>query len=110
MQNLSWSDSEKKLSRRVFESALQTELAEIMTAFKATVAAITTPDEMWVLQDALARKRREVEGKYDYRYSQLIMVFGRLLHEGRVTRAQLHGLSEEKLAFIERLHSLSAGD
>lgn len=106
MQNLKWSDSEKKLSRRVFEAALEAELAEIMTAFKAKVAALTTPDEMWALQRVLARSQREVEEKYDYRYSELIMVFSRLLRDGRITREQIHGLSDEKIAFIERLQSL----
>ena len=56
MQNLNWSDSEKKLARRVFQAALETELAEIMTAFKAQVAALATPDEMWAIQGVLARK------------------------------------------------------
>lgn len=106
MQNLKWSDSEKKVSRRVFEAALEAELAEITTAFKAKVAALTTPDEMWALQGVLARNQREVEEKYDYRYSQLIMVFSRLLREGRITREQIDGLSDEKLSFIERLLSL----
>lgn len=106
MQNLNWSDSEKKLARRVFQAALETELAEIMTAFKAQVAALATPDEMWAIQGVLARKQREIEEKYDYRYSQLIMVFGRLVKEGRVTREQLRGLSDEKRSFVERLLSL----
>ena len=106
VQNLKWSDSEKKLSRRVFEAALEAELAEIMTAIKAKVAVLTTPDEMWALQGELARKQREVEEKYDYRYSQLLMVFSRLLRERRVTREQLRGLSDEKLSLIERLLSL----
>ena len=44
--------------------------------------------------------------KYDYRYSQLILVFSRLLREGRIREEQLAGLSEEKLSYIRRVLSL----
>ena len=49
---------------------------------------------------------REIEQKYDYRYSQLILVFGRLVREGRIAEEQLRGLSEEKLSYIRRFVSL----
>jgi len=44
-----------------------------------------------------------VDEKYDFRYSQLIKVFGRLLRDGRITRAQLDGLAQDKLVFVDRL-------
>ena len=106
MYDLKWSESEKKLSRRVFEAALHGELAEIMAKFKAKAAAVATPDELWAIQDFLAGKQREVEQKYDYRYSQLVLVFARLVREGRITEEQLHGLSEEKLSYIRHIVSL----
>jgi len=104
--DLKWSESEKKLSRRVFEAALQVELADIIAKFKAKAAAVTTPDEMWAVQEFLAKNQREIEQKYDYRYSQLILVFARLVREGRITEEQLHGLSEEKLSYIRHIVSL----
>ena len=105
MHDLKWSESEKKLSRRLFEAALETELAEVMTEFKAKAAAAETPEEMWAIQGP-AHKQREIEEKYDYGYSQLILVFGRLVREGRLREDQLHGLSEEKLSYIHRILSL----
>jgi hypothetical protein len=105
MHDLKWSASEKKLAHRVFEAALTAELAEIMADFKARAVSVTEPQEMWPLQEYLARKQREIERKYDYRYSQLLLVFARLLREGRIQEAQLTGLSEEKLAYIR--HSAS---
>ena len=81
MYNLKWSESEKKLSRRVFEAALQAELADIIAKFKAKAAAVTTPDEMWAVQEFLAKHQREIEQKYDYRYSQLLLVFGKLVRK-----------------------------
>lgn len=106
MHNLKWSDSEKKLSRRVFESALQKELAETVAKFKVRAASIVTIDEMWALRDYLADKQREIDFKYDYRYSQLIRVFGVLLRERRIGEKDLDGLSVEKLASIRRFAGL----
>src|SRR2546422_6074746 len=40
--------------------------------------------------------------KYDYRYSVLISVFGRLLHEGWLNETDLTGISPEKLQLIQR--------
>lgn len=75
------------------------ELAEIMADFKAR-AAVAEPHEMWPLQGYLERKQCEIDRKYDYRYSQLLFVFGQLIREGRVQEAQLAGLTEEKLGYI----------
>jgi len=106
MYDLKWSESEKKLARHVFEAALTAELAEVMAEFKARAAAAAEPDDMWSIQEHLYRKRREIDEKYDYRYSQLPLVFGRLLREGRIQEAQLAGLAEEKLSYILRIASL----
>lgn len=106
MHDLKWSESEKKLARQVFSAALTAELAEVMTEFKARAAAAQEPDDMWSIEEHLHSKRREIDQKYDYRYSQLLLVFGRLVREGRIQEAQLAGLAEEKLAYIHRIASL----
>ena len=105
MYALKWSAAEKKLAHRVFEEALATELAEIMTTLKKRVAAAAEPDEMWAIQEYLERKRREIDRKYDYRYSQLPRVFAQLLRQGHIQEAQLAGLAEEKLECIRHLAS-----
>ena len=105
MDVLRWSESEKKVARRVFQAALAAELAEVLADFKAKVAAAVGPDDMWAIERYLHRKRREIDDKYDYRYSQLPLVFGRLLREGRIQEAQLAGLAEEKLSYVRRVAS-----
>ena len=105
MDGSKWSDSEKKLSRRLFEAALGAELADVMAEFKAKAAAAATPDEMWAVEAYLAAQRREIDGKYDYRYSQLLFVFGRLVRQGRLTLEQVQGLSGDKRATIEQIAS-----
>jgi hypothetical protein len=106
MHDLKWSASEKKLAHQVFEAALTAELAEIMADFKARAAAVAEPAEMWAIQEYLARKQREIDRKYDYRYSQLLLVFAQLLREGRIEEAQLAGMAEEKLGYIRCIVSL----
>ncbi len=106
MQHEHWSPAEKRLARKVFEAAVGAELGEIVADFKRRAAAVASPDEMWELGDSLARIRREFDTKYDYRYSMLTIVLGRLVREGRVSIEQLQGLSEDKLLKIGRIVSL----
>ncbi len=100
MHDLKWSGSEKKIARRAFEAALESALAGIMAEFKVKAAAAATPSEMWAIEDYLRRRRREIDEIFDYRYSQLPLVFSRLIREGYLDEARLTGLSEEKLETI----------
>ena len=106
MHHLKWSDSEKKVARRVFESALQQELAEIISVFKDKTAHAKEPDDMWAVENWLSRQRREIDAKYDFRYSQIIFIFGNLLRENRITEEQLAGLGDDKLSFITHVAAL----
>lgn len=101
-----WTTSEKKIARRVFERALGAELAEVMSAFKTMAASAALPDDMWSAEAFLANARRSIDRKYDYRYSQLLLVFGQLLREGRVTEEELSGLSDDKVQAIARVATL----
>lgn len=101
-----WTQSEKKHARALFEQALERELAERLSEFKARAARADTAEDMWSIRDYLQESERELERKYDYRYSQLLIVFGQLLREGRVTEVQLAFLSDEKLGYVHRVASL----
>lgn len=105
MHGATWTESEKKIARRVFEAALQRELADVMAEFKARAANAKTPEDMWAVQEYLASTRREIDSKYDYRYSQLDLVLGRLLREKRIDEHELKGLAEEKLVSMRRVAS-----
>jgi len=52
------------------------------------------------LEHYLTERRREIDRKYEYRYSQLTQVFGRLLYEKRLGEEELDGLREDKLKLI----------
>jgi hypothetical protein len=50
MHDLEGSESEKRLSRRLFEAALQAELAEVVAEFKVRAAGVTTAEDMWAIE------------------------------------------------------------
>lgn len=97
-----WSNAEKKIARRVFDTALEAVLARTMTEFKAKAAAAATPEDMWSVEDFLRERRREIDETFDYRYSQLTLVFGRLILDGLLDEKELKGLSDGKLEDIRR--------
>jgi Photoprotection regulator fluorescence recovery protein len=106
MQNLTWSPKEKQLARTVFKRTAVEEERELLEHFKNKSAALKNLEDLWALQYAIRDSEREYQQKYDYRYSQLIVVFGRLVREGRISIEDLNGLSEDKLKYIERIASL----
>ena len=68
-----------------------------------TYLEASDPDEIWQLHDFLNTKRREIDDKYDFRYSMLILVFARLLKEGWIDAQDLEGLREDKITKIKEL-------
>ena len=97
-----WTNGEKKIARRAFDQALDAVLAKTMAEFKAKAATAATPNDMWSIEDFLRERRREINETFDYRYSQLIHVFGRLILDGNMKEEQLSGLSDDKLEEIRR--------
>jgi hypothetical protein len=106
MHDLKWSPAEKQIARAVHKRAREAELQETVAEFKRRAAAVATAQDMWDIAEFLEQRSREIDEKYDYRYSQLLIVFGRLIREGRVREEDLAGLSDEKLGWIRRMLSL----
>jgi hypothetical protein len=64
------------------------------------------PDQIWRIQEFLFERRDECNRKYDFRYSMLIGVFGRLLYQGWLAESDLTGLKPEKLEFIQTIAAM----
>ena len=105
-----WSKSEKAIARTAFDAALKRELQEVMRQAKQMANEIKEPTDAWDLEHYLTERRKEINRKYDYRYSQLTHVFGRLLYEGRVSEEELGGLREDKLKPIHSIAKFLAED
>lgn len=100
--DLNWSNDEKKIARKAFDNAYQREMDNIKSSLMDKVSQIKTNADIWAIEDFLLEKRKNVDSKYDYRYSQLIIVFGRLLSEGYLNEEDISELSEEKKDFIKK--------
>jgi Photoprotection regulator fluorescence recovery protein len=106
MYELKWSHAEKTVARRAFDLALGKELAALLQEAKGRAARIEEPSELWDLESWLTERRREIDRRYDYRYSILPLVFAQLLRDGRLTEDDLHGLGQEKLDLIRRASAI----
>jgi hypothetical protein len=105
MYELKWSHA-KTVARRAFDLALGKELEALLQEAKGRAARIEEPSELWDLESWLRERRREIERRYDYRYSVLPLVFAKLLRDGRLTEDDLHGLGQEKLDLIRRASAI----
>jgi hypothetical protein len=98
-----WSKSEKAIARTAFDAALGRELHEVIQEAKRMAYGIQKSSDLWELEHYLTERRKEIDRKYDYRYSQLTHVFGRLWYENRLSEEDLRGLREDKLKSIRSL-------
>jgi hypothetical protein len=103
MNNVTWSKREKEIARRAFDRACEREFASLIKQTCEMAQALEGPGDLWRLHDFLTDKRRDMGNKYDYRYSQLLFVFGRLMRDGWLQADDLEGLRQDKLARIERI-------
>jgi hypothetical protein len=57
----------------------------------------------------MIERRKEIDRTYDYRYSRLTQLLGRLLHERRLSEQELRGLREDKLKSFRSFAKFLAG-
>ena len=105
-----WSRPEKTVARAAFDAALKRELQEIMQEAKQMANQANEPADLWDLEHYLTERRKQIDRKYDYRYSQLTLVLGRLLHENRLSEEDLRGLREDKMKSIRSFAKFLAED
>jgi hypothetical protein len=87
----SWSRSEKTAARQAYDAALKRELQEVMQEARRMASKINRPTDVWDLEQYLTERREEIDRKYVFRPSELTRVFGRLLHENRITERRAAG-------------------
>ncbi len=106
MQGVVWSPTEKKVARAAFNAALARECGAIRHEVEAMLKRSSDPAEIWRVHEYLSEKRREVDQKYDFRYSRLTSVLGRLFAEGWVGEEEITKLKPERIAQIKRNASI----
>ena len=103
-----WTPTEKKLARIAFDNAFERHCTAITQEARRMLETTTVPSEIFRVQEYLTEQRRIMDRRYDYRYSQLLGVFGRLLSDGWLRESDLHGLQPEKIAKIKHEASFFA--
>lgn len=106
MRDLNWSREEKAVARKAFDRALQRELEAVVIEAKNQAAKIQHPSDLWDLERYLTDRRTEIDRKYEYKYSVLILVFGNLIQQGMLSEQELQGLNQDKLDAIRRYANL----
>ncbi len=101
MRDLIWSKTEKEVAKRAYNEAYEEECKVVVARVKDLMAHLPEPRAVWVIHDFLSQRRREMDKKYDYRYSVLPSVFARLIREGWLSFEKLEGLSEDKIQVIK---------
>ncbi len=102
-RNFDWSPSEKKIARAAYDRALEKRLSGFVAEFKRRAAAVNTVAEVWDVHDYVREEGKDIDMAFDYRYSQLITVFARLIHQGFLTESDLVGLAQDKLEAIRSM-------
>jgi hypothetical protein len=99
-RDLHWSPAEKKIARAAFDAAFAREMAAARRSVETLLEQSGHPDQIWEIHRFIDEKRRDLNEKYDFRYSVLTRVFRRLVNEGWLGPADLSGLGTDKLALI----------
>jgi hypothetical protein len=101
-----WNDTEKKLAHQIFDIALKRELSLRLQVIKEKAKEATQFEDLWDIEEYLQKSRKEIDHKYDFRYSQLLLVFAVLLREGKIGIEELNGLGQSKFDKIRTIANI----
>jgi hypothetical protein len=104
--DFTWSPTEKKIARAAFDSAYERECAGILREVNKMLADATDSQVVWKIEKHIEKRRRDMEHRYDFRYSVLLMHFAGMLRDRVLTEEDLSGLSSDKMETIRRFASL----
>jgi hypothetical protein len=96
-----WTPAEKKAARRAFDESLGRQLSAIIAEAKRRMANVVDPSDLWELETYLTDSRKTIDRIYQYRYSDLLRVFGILMRDGWLKEADLVGLQPDKIAEVK---------
>lgn len=95
-----WSQTEQKVAKAAFHKAYEREINALIEKVREQASEITKLDDIWHLHDFLSVRRHDIDGKYDYKYSDLIFIFAKLIKEGWLRLDELDGLGRDKLTKV----------
>jgi hypothetical protein len=103
MDDIKWTKKEKSIARKVFDKAFEKECVSVTEKLKNMINEVSSPDDLWEVRNYLSKTLKNIERKYDFRYSVLILVFAQLMKDGWIEENELIGLSGDKISKIVNL-------
>ena len=93
-----WTKAEKQIAKKAFNLAKSRDYQYLINTINSK--DINSQNQIWELRDLLNKKAKEFNNKFDYRYSQLLILFIQYINEGLLRIEELEGLSEDKIYII----------
>ena len=106
MIEFKWTKAEKQIAKEAFDRAYQRESTALIKEINEY--KLEQPDDIWSLSQMLQEREKEINNIYDYRYSQLTIIFGILIKRESLSIDELDGLSQDKLEQIKRINDLQS--
>ncbi len=103
VNEVSWSEEEKKIAQEAFSKAHEREIATLINEVRSQAGEIVELEDLWKLHDFLSARRHYLDGKYEYKYSELIFTFASLVKEGWLQLEELEGLEPDKRSKVAAL-------
>lgn len=103
MFDFKWSSSEKKVAREAYDEAWEAAAAKLLAEFRKRASTVASLSDIWALESWLREQRKEMGEMFDYRYSQLPLVFAWAIRVGHLDEGRLAGLAEDKLETIRQI-------
>jgi hypothetical protein len=100
MDDIKWTKKEKSIARKAFDKAFEKECLSITDNIKNMINEVSCPEDLWKIRDYLSKTLRNIEKKYDFRYSILILVLAQLIRDEWIEENDLIGLDEYKISKI----------
>ena len=100
--NTKWSKTEKQLARKAFDDAYIKCCKEIRRKAEKMLKE-SDCRSIWKLHDYLSEMKQETDSIFDYRYSVLIRVLGKLVEKGYLSLSEMEGLEEDKIEHIRMI-------
>lgn len=98
-----WSEAERIVARCAFDRAQQRAIRSLVETVQVHASGLDSVESVWVLHDYLSTQRYAIEGRFDFRFEGLLIVFAGLVRDGLLSLDELEGLEATKLAKIAAL-------
>ena len=99
-----WSKAEKKIAKQAFDLAYDRKCQKIIEQIKKQ--KLSDAEDIWELGSFIKKQQKEVDHMFDFRYSQLVLVFSILIKKNLLSLKDLAGLNDEKLDAINKILKL----